>query len=137
MVRDTMSYRDACRKIAPWVTRCCLLWVASFCVLITAAEASPLDAKDIADVQCVIIGARLSGSPNQSRSQSGEMLMLYFLGRLDGRSPNMDLQTLIEREAKKMTSSDFKHAAQRCGAEFSARGAEIVRIGNSIAVLGG
>lgn len=64
------------------------------------------------------------------------MLAIYFLGRIDGRSPNADLQELLKREAKKMTASEFSGAAGRCGMEFSRRGAEIARVGKTLEQLG-
>lgn len=106
------------------------------CVFAASGKAGAANAQTVADVQCIVVGARLSASPNQSQSRSGEMLMLYFLGRIDGRSPNADLEALIEREAQRMSPSDFAKAARRCGTEFSARGVELVRIGKALERLG-
>ena len=64
------------------------------------------------------------------------MLAIYFLGRIDGRSPGVDLQELLKREAKKMTASEFGSATDRCGAEMSARGEEINRIGKTLEQVG-
>jgi hypothetical protein len=64
------------------------------------------------------------------------MLAIYFLGRIDGRTPNADLQELLRRGAKRMTASEFRDAASRCGMEFSRRGAEITRIGKTLEQLG-
>jgi hypothetical protein len=80
----------------------------------------------------MVVGARLAESTNPRLRFSGEMLLSYFLGRIDGRSPHVNLERLIEREAKKMTAADQKNVARRCGAEFSARGAQITRIGEDL-----
>ena len=64
------------------------------------------------------------------------MLAIYFLGRIDGRSPNADLEALLKKTAKKMTAAELRSAASRCGAEFSRRGAEITRIGKTLEQLG-
>jgi hypothetical protein len=64
------------------------------------------------------------------------MLLSYFLGRIDGRSPHADLEALIAREAGKMTASELKAAASRCGTEFSARGVKVTKISKDLARLG-
>jgi hypothetical protein len=101
-----------------------------------AENAGAENALTVADVQCIVVGARLSESADQTQSQSGEMILTYYLGRIDGRSPNVDLQELIERAARSMTTSDYARAARRCGTEFSARGAAIVRIGKALEEIG-
>lgn len=106
------------------------------CILVAAARADVSSAQTIADVQCIVVGARLTASSDRKQKQPSQMLLSYFLGRVDGRSPNVDLEALIEQEARRMTPSEFRSAAHRCGTESSARGAQIVRIGKSLARLG-
>lgn len=96
------------------------------------AEAGPVKVKTVADAQCMVVGARLAESPNPRLRFSGEMLLSYFLGRIDGRSPKVDLEALVKREGSEMMASSFRRWAHRCGAEFSARGAEITRIGKDL-----
>lgn len=105
-------------------------------VFAAAGKVGAANARTVADVQCILVGARLSDSSDQRQRLSGEMLLTYFLGRVDGRSPGVDLESFLTREAQKMTTSDFAKAARRCGMEFSARGAEIVRIGKTLEQLG-
>lgn len=114
-----------------------LAWCSTFSVCApvnrgSATELYPFSRETVADVQCLVVGVRLTASANQAQSQGGSMLMLYFLGRIDGRSPHVDLEKLIERQAKDMTASDFANWSRRCGAEFSARGAQITQIGKSL-----
>lgn len=80
----------------------------------------------------MVVGARLSASSDPQQRVPGQMILMYYLGRIDGRSPNTDLETLIKTETQKMTTSDLNNAASRCGKEFSARGEAIVRIGKSL-----
>lgn len=115
------------------VLRYCALILSCMAVALPRAEA--VSPQTIADVQCMVVGARLLESADQRQRMSGEMLLTYYLGRIDGRSPNVDLEALMKRVGK-MSESDFRRAATRCGAEFSARGAQIVRIGKSLSRLG-
>jgi len=68
--------------------------------------------------------------PHKSRKT-----LIYYLGRLDGRSPGVDIESLIEAEIGNMTSSDFQYATHRCGDEFSAKGAEVTGIGRNLSRL--
>lgn len=96
---------------------------------IPAAYGRSGDSADDLDAQCVVIGARISASPDQQQRASGQLLTVYFLGRIEGRSPGVDLEKLIELQAAKMTRDDEKRALQRCGRKFASQGTELVRIG--------
>lgn len=113
-----------------------LLGIVVACFSVSSARAKPENPMTVADARCMVVGARFAESPDQRLKISGEMLLSYFLGRIDGRSPHVDLESLIAREAGKMTTSDLKDAARRCGTEFSARGVEITHIGKDLARMG-
>lgn len=112
-----------------------LLGALVACFSVMTARADPENAETVADAQCVVVGARVAESPDQRLKSSGQMLLSYFLGRIDGRSPHVKLEALIAQEAAKMTPADFKNAARRCGTEFSARGVEVTQIGKDLARL--
>lgn len=110
-----------------------LIWPAA-----AGADPHPAQARGeiLSDIQCVIVGARLSESSDGNQRLSAGMLMIYYLGRIDGGSPNSNIGRLIEDEAAAMTSSEFKDATRRCSAQFSAKGTEVEEIGRSLARLG-
>lgn len=118
--------------------RCGVLATGVLLMMATATRADPAKATDsmnaqtTADAQCLVIGAQLSGSADPREKMPGQMILMYYLGRIDGRTPNADLKTLITSETRHMTVADVKSAASRCDREFSARGDEIVRIGKSL-----
>jgi hypothetical protein len=101
-------------------------------MLSAVARADTANTRTVADAQCLVVGARLSASSDPQQRVPGQMILMYYLGRIDGRSPNTDLEALIKTETQKMTTSELQSAAGRCGKEFSARGEEIVRIGKSL-----
>jgi hypothetical protein len=80
----------------------------------------------------MVVGTRLLSAADQQQKTSGQMLLLYFLGRIDGRAPKADLEALLSKQAASMTQADFSAAARRCGTELSTRGAEVERIGASL-----
>lgn len=113
---------------------CALGLVLSISLTRPAHAAPPVET--VADMQCVVVGVRLAGSADQHQGLSGTMLAIYFLGRIDGRSPTVDLQQLLVEEVKNMSDAALKVAATRCGAELSRRGVEITRIGQKVEALG-
>jgi hypothetical protein len=105
-------------------------------ILMMSEQARANGTGTTADVRCVIVGARLSESTESNQRITAGMLMIYYLGRLDGRSPGVDLQRLIETELGKMTALDFQLEVKRCSDEFSAKGAVVTEIGRNLARLG-
>ncbi len=114
------------------VLRRIALPTVALCMLSAVARADTANTRTVADAQCLVVGARLSASSDPQQRVPGQMILMYYLGRIDGRSPNTDLEALIKTETQKMTTSELQSAAGRCGKEFSARGEEIVRIGKSL-----
>jgi hypothetical protein len=57
------------------------------------------------------------------------MLAAYYLGRLDNRAPDAEVERLIEREAEKMTEAEYRAGATRCGKALTLKGQEIQKIG--------
>jgi hypothetical protein len=102
---------------------------------VRVAEATPA-AATVADVQCLVVGMRFANSPDPRQKLSGTMLTIYFLGRIDGRSPTADLQRLLVQQVKGMNEAALGSAATRCGAELSTRGVEITRLGRALEALG-
>ena len=117
------------RFVAVAVTVYCAVLMA---VRVPVARADSASSATMADAQCILVGARLSASKDQRQRLSGQELLIYFIGRIDGRTPKINLEALVDGEAERMTAVDLKNAAQRCGRELSAGGAEITRIGESL-----
>lgn len=111
--------------------RCALPAIASV-MLATVARADSANTQTTADAECMVVGAQLSASSDPHQKVPGQMILMYYLGRIDGRSPNTDLKSLLKNETQKMTTSALQSAASRCGKEFSARGEAIVQIGKSL-----
>ena len=96
--------------------------------------AAAIAPESTADVRCLISAVSLLQSPNNSVRAAAAASALYYLGRLDGREPGLDLQEIILAEAGKMTSTQLRVETEACGKELSARGAAIDSIGRKLAV---
>lgn len=131
-VEVEMSGRGSRRGVYFAAAGCGVLTAAVLCFIPTVVRADTAGSKTVADAQCMIVGAQLSASEDPQQRVPEQMILMYYLGRIDGRSPSADLRTLLKTQTGKMTESDFKSAAGRCGKEFSARGVAVVQIGKSL-----
>jgi hypothetical protein len=101
-----------------------------------SAQVRAQNAETVADVRCVIVGMRMIEMTNQTYRASGMMATLYYIGRLDGRTPNLNLENLIFKELKTMTAVDYSAEAKRCGIALTARGQEITKMGKDLVERG-
>ncbi len=100
------------------------------------AQAPAQDAETIADVRCVIVGMKFAGMADPTQRSAGMMLSMYYIGRLDGRVPKLDIEALMIKEISTMTTTDYGFEAKRCGASLTDKGQEITRIGKDIVERG-
>ncbi len=85
------------------------------------------DAEDIADVRCVAVGIRFAVTPDSTQKSIGLLLNLYYTGRLDGRSPKLDIEALLSAQIAKMTEADYTAEAMRCEQNLQAKSAQSTR----------
>lgn len=95
-----------------------------FIVLITSPNlrAYAADREELADVRCVVVAMHMATLSNPQQRSAGVMIATYYLGRLDGRASQMDVELLIEEEANKMTPADLRSDAVRCGSALKKKG---------------
>lgn len=107
------------------------VWVVLFAALAYGPSfaARAANRYALSDVRCVVVGLRMVEMPASQQRTAGMMLAIYYLGRLDGRAPDAEVEGLIEREAEKMTAAEFRSNAVRCGNALTLKGQEIQRIG--------
>lgn len=91
-------------------------------------EVCASDLQAVSDARCVVVGLRMMQMTAPQQQGAGTLLALYYLGRLDGRTPDAEADGLIEGEAEKMTAAEFRADAARCGKGFALRGKEIQKI---------
>jgi hypothetical protein len=94
-----------------------------------SATSEAQDVATILDVRCMIVGMKISAAQNTTQQSQGILLSWYYIGRLDGRVPKLDMKQLVIQETGKMTTSDYASEARRCGAELAERGRQVMQLG--------
>ena len=59
-------------------------------------------------------------------------MTLYYIGRLDGREPKLDLEHFLIEETRQMTDADYLSEEKRCGAGLVQKGNQITEIGKRL-----
>ena len=108
------------------------LTVLAGILTLSSLQARAQDAETIGDVRCLIVGMKISGMADSTQQSAGLMLSMYYIGRLDGRVPQLDIEDLMIREISTMTTADYGSEAKRCGASLTNKGQEITRIGKDM-----
>jgi hypothetical protein len=99
-------------------------------------SAVPLDAATTNDLRCAIVYMQMISSQDTKINTAGYIGLMYWMGRLDGRAPNLDLENRIMAELPEMTPDVIRAEAQRCGAEMQVRGKALTEIGNDLVQRG-
>jgi len=109
-------------------------WLPVVLALLATAPPSAMaaDPDTVADARCVAVGIRAAETPDSRQKSTGLLMALYFIGRLDGRDPKLDLEALLSEQLAKMTAADFETEGTRCGNYLGSKGAEITRVGQDL-----
>lgn len=84
-----------------------------FPILLSAAAPST-DADTSVDLRCVVAMGSSMDTKNEQAKQLAFATMLYFLGRIDGRTPELDMKARYESEAKGMNPKEAKTFVDSC-----------------------
>ncbi|HKD46984.1 MAG TPA: hypothetical protein VKB67_04820 [Rhizomicrobium sp.] len=91
------------------------------CALLATNSGAAADATTN-DVHCYIVYMQMGSSKEPGVQSAGIMGTLYFMGKLDGRNPDLDLENAILTEIPKLRGGVFNDEAARCQSELQARG---------------
>ena len=105
-----------------------LVWLIGAATLISAASpAKPivLDANTRADVRCVVALSREAVDANPEQVNDLAIMMYYFMGRIDGRDPKLDLGTAFAQQGTQMSHAEYVSAAATCRDQYRRRADEL------------
>jgi hypothetical protein len=84
------------------------------------------------DIKCLAASIELSGSQDPDDQSIGMLSTMFWLGRLDGRDPSLDLEKQMAAGAFDMKDTDRKAEAARCATLLKTRGEELTRLGEQL-----
>lgn len=103
-----------------------------------AADPTPAPASAPAsDLRCLAVASILASNSDPNLKNAGVMAALYYLGKLDGREPGLDLEARLKQEFTQLTPQEIQPEGMRCGAELAARGKAMTEIGARLQGLAG
>jgi hypothetical protein len=87
---------------------------------------------DTADLRCVIISVGMVSGQDAAMQVAGTVSAMYWIGRLDGRTPDYDMEARLIDQLSKMKSDDYAAEAARCGTILKGRGQFLQDMGRSL-----
>ena len=106
---------------------------AAFVFLATGAASAQTISPDeatLADVRCLVIGFSLAGAgPTPEARQAGNLISIYYVGRVHGRTPDLDMGDLLYQQSLQATPESLEADRVRCGTEFQQVGRDLVDLG--------
>jgi hypothetical protein len=107
-----------------------LLAMGSALALLTATPLAADPTTD--DVHCLIVMFHLGASDNSTLKAAGVLGGEYFEGKLDGRNPTLDLESLMLAEIPKLNGDALAGETQRCESELTARAVSMKVLGDNL-----
>ena len=71
-------------------------------------------------------------SPDPQVKALATAASIYFVGRLKGRAPDLDLEAAIVNQFGRMAPEDMRDETQRCSGELQAEGNRLKAIGEDL-----
>jgi hypothetical protein len=86
-------------------------------------------AETTADLRCLVVSFVGVNNPDPALAQAATMAALYYLGRIDAREPELDLEKKLENPEAVFAGRNMAEVAKACGETLSERGQELQDIG--------
>ena len=74
------------------------------------------------DLKCLALSFTLIQSADPKIADAGKLATFYYLGRVDGRDPTIDLADRFSKPDMQLSQEQLQSMAVDCGAELSERG---------------
>ena len=102
-----------------------------------AAQAQEISAADQQDMQCFALVAAQAGVGEQSPEMMAGLAtaMMFYLGRMEGRSPDTDWLARIETYLRSSEIEKLSTHSERCAAELISKGKALTDWGARLQTL--
>ena len=103
-----------------------------FLAILRPNHANAVTPESIDDVKCFVAAVSLLQTPDNVTRAAAVSSALYYLGRLDGREPGLDLDKLLAQESQRLSPDNLRAELRRCGQTLTARSQMIKEIGQHL-----
>lgn len=113
--------------------------IALTVTVLTLALAAPAHAESpetTQDLKCLAVGFALIQSPDPAVVDAAKVATFYYLGRIDGREPALDLADRLSKPDMQLTQEDLQKAAAICGDQLGARGKQLMEASKKLEAMG-
>lgn len=101
--------------------------------LFLAGGAQAQEAETTSDLKCILVFSLAASQQDDPAARAaGGMAVLYFIGRIEGRTPGFNVENGLRIEAVKLTGATAKNEIIRCGGALKSKGEELQAIGRSM-----
>jgi len=98
----------------------------------TLATSARAQDDNVSDVRCLVVALDLSKSPDPQMRSLAMSAGLYFVGRLRGRAPDLDLEAAIVQQLRIMTHADLTTERNRCGTVLASQADRLAVMGEHL-----
>lgn len=100
-------------------------------MLIASGGAQAQNVETEGDLRCVAILSIVASQKPELMSGLGFGVM-YFVGRIEGREPDVEIQSSLKAEIARLAPSNYGAEAHRCGTVMQEKGELLKQIGEDL-----
>ena len=98
--------------------------------------ASAQPAPDRKDLECLVISFAAGSDKDEAKKGAAAISAFYFLGKIDSRTPGVDLEKPIVALVESTAPKDYETMAKRCADELQSRGKSLSDLGDRLRAVG-
>lgn len=98
-----------------------------------AAQQVPVPAVE-ADLRCIAVLSLAAATQGEETRAQMVAAFMYFVGRIDGLAPNIDLKAELQRVMPTVTGQQLTDEGKRCGQLLIEKGARLQELGRDMQV---
>jgi hypothetical protein len=112
--------------------------ISMLALTMAGAQAAPAADPTVMDLRCLAAAGALTNVPeaDAETKQSGVLLATYYLGRLDGRVPDLDVEKGLNEQIPALKDADLEALLKSCAALAHERASKLETMGQGSSPAG-
>lgn len=99
---------------------------------LSGAPASAQSRDDLEALRCILASGSLADSPDPELARNGALSSLFWLGRLEPRLTEQQIERGGARAAQQLQTVDIQAELRKCGEEMARQGDIVERVGKAL-----